>query len=92
MFQRKSCGRNFTIYGSKNKTVCCEVQMHSGTSLPASLTEKVVGAIPQFVHPETKPFAVKFRRILEVLFLQVSKKKLWAQFHDLCVKKRSYLS
>jgi len=36
-----------------------------------------VGAIPQFVRPKTKLFAMKFRRILEVLCLQVLKKMLW---------------
>jgi len=50
---------------------------HFGSSLPASFTEKVVGAIPRFVRPKTKLFAVKFRRILDVLCPQVLKKKLW---------------
>ena len=84
---RKSCRRDSTIYVSKNEVVCCEVQTHFGSSLPASFKEKVVDAIPWFVRPKTKLFAVKFRRILEVLCLQVLKKKLWAQFHDLCVQK-----
>ena len=65
--------------------------MHSGSSLPTSLTEKVVGGIPRFVCPKTKLFDVKFRRILEVLCLQDLQKKLWAQFHTLCVQKRSCL-
>ena len=88
---KKSSGHIFPIYASKNEAVCCEVQTHFGSSLPASFTEKVLGAIPRFVHPKTKLFAVKFWRILEVLFLQVLKTKFWAQFHDLCVQKRSGL-
>jgi len=52
--------------------------MHSGSSLPASFKEKVVGAIPQFLRPQTKLFALKFRRILEVLCLQVLQKVLGA--------------
>jgi len=79
------------ICPSKNEAVCCEIQTHSGSSLPASFKEKVVGAIPRFVRPKMKLFAVKFRRILEVLCLQVLQKKLWAQFHDLCNQKRSCL-
>jgi len=43
------------------------------------------------MRPKTKLFAMKFRRILEVLCLQDLQKKLWAQFHDLFVEKRSCL-
>jgi len=86
---KKSSGRIFPVCASKNEAVCREVQMHSGTSLPASFTEKVVGVNPRFMRPKTKLFAVKFRRILEVLCLWVLQKKLWAQFHDLCVQKGS---
>jgi len=50
-----------------------------------------VGAIPRFVRLKTKLFAVKFRRILEDLCLQDLQKKLWAQFHGLCVQKQSCL-
>jgi len=50
--------------------------MHSGSSLPASFEEEVVGTIPRFVRSKTKLFAVKFRRILEVLCLQDLQKKL----------------
>jgi len=67
---------NSTICASKSETVCCEIQMHFGSSLPASFTEKVVGAIPQFMRPKVKRFAAKFRCILEFLCLQVLKKKL----------------
>jgi len=38
------------------------------------------------VRPKTKLFAVKFRRILEVLCLQVLQKKFWAQFLDFVLK------
>jgi len=55
---------------SKNEVVCCEIQMHFGSSLPASFIEKVQGAIPLFVCPKMKLFAVKFRRILEALAFQ----------------------
>jgi len=33
----------------KNEAVCHEIQTHSGSSLLASFTEKVLGAIPRFV-------------------------------------------
>jgi len=88
---KKSSGLIFTICAYKNEAVCREIQTHFESSLPASFTEKVVGAIPQFVHPKTKLFAVKFRRILEDLCLQDLQKKLWAQFHNLCIQKRSCL-
>ena len=68
---RKGFGRIFTIYVSKNEVVSCEVRTHFGSSLPASFAEKVLGAYSRFSRPKTKLFAVKFRRILEVLCLQV---------------------
>jgi len=70
MLHEKSCGRIFPIFASKNEAVWCEVQTHFGSSLPASFKEKVLGAIPQFIRPKTKLFAVKFRRSLEVFALQ----------------------
>jgi len=70
-FYRKSFGRNSTICASKNEADCREIQMHSGSSLPATFAEKVLGAIPRFVCPKLKRFAVKFRRILEVCAFQV---------------------
>jgi len=45
---------------SKNKAVCHQIQTHSGSSLPASSKEKVLGAIPRFMRPKMKLFAVKF--------------------------------
>ena len=62
------------MYASKNITVCREVQTHFGSSLPASLAEKVLGAYSRFLRPKTKRFAVKFRRILDVLRIQGYKK------------------
>jgi len=63
--------------------------MHFGSSLPASFKEKGRDACPCFMCPKMKRFAVKFRRILEVLCLQVLKKKFWIQFHDLCIQKEA---
>jgi len=71
MLYLKCSGRIFTIHASKNEAVCCEIQTHFGSSLPASFIEKVLGTIPLFVCPKMKLFAVKFRCILEVLCLQV---------------------
>ena len=53
--------------------------------------KKFLGTFSRFLRPKTKVFAVKFRCILEALCLQVLQKKLWAQFLDLCVQKRSGL-
>jgi len=88
---KKMLWRNSTICTSKSEAVCREIQTHFGSFPPVRFTEKVVGAIPQFMCPKMKWFAAKFRRILEVLCLQVLKKKLWTQFHDLCVQKQSCL-
>jgi len=79
------------MYASKNITVCREVQTHFGSSPLARITEKVLGDISRFMRAKTKLFAVKLRRILEVLRLQGLQKKFWVVFHDLCVQKRSYL-
>ena len=53
--------------------------------------KNVLGAFSRFLRPKTKVFPLNFRRILEVLCLQVLQKKFWAQFHELCVQKRSCL-
>ena len=58
---------------------------------PFKLYQKVLGAFSRLMRPKMKWLAVKFRRISEVFCLRVLKKKLWAQFHDLCVQKRSCL-
>jgi len=89
--KNKCSGRIFKIFVSKNEGISHEVQMHFGSYLPASFSEKVLGAISRFVRPKTKQFAVKFRRILKVLCLQGLQKKFWAPFHDICVQKRSCL-
>ena len=73
-FYRKSCGRNSTICASKNEAICREIQTHSGRSLPARFTEKIVGAIPRFVRPKTKLFAIKFRHILEFFACKICRK------------------
>ena len=87
----KSSWRNFTINASKNKAVCREVQTHFGSFLRASFIKTFLGAFSHFWHPQTKLFAVKFRRILEVLCLQGLWKKLCTNFHNLCAPKRSCL-
>jgi len=72
---------------SDNEVVCSEDQTHFGSSLPTSFTENLLGAYSRFLPPKTKLFAVKFRRILEVLCLQGLQKNFWAYFHDFCVQK-----
>jgi len=67
----KSYGRIFSIFASKNEAVCCCVQMYFGNCRFARYMKKVLGAFSRFMRPKTKRFAVKFRRILEVLCLQV---------------------
>jgi len=79
------------ICASKNEAVCCEVQTHFGSFRLARFVKKVLGAFSRFLRPKTKLFAVKFRRILEVLHPQGLQRKFWANFHDLCVQKRSCL-
>jgi len=54
----------------KSEAIYREVQTHFESTLPARFTEKVVAAIPQFVCPKMKLFAVKFRRIVEVTAFQ----------------------
>jgi len=76
---------------SENEVVCSEVQTHFGSSLPANFAEKVLGAYSRFLRPKTKLFAVKFRRILEVLRIQELQKDFRAHFHHFCVQKRSSL-
>jgi len=43
---------------------------------PCQLDKKVLGAFSRFLRPKTKLFAVKFRRILEVICLQGLQKKV----------------
>jgi len=70
---RKGSGHNFTICASRNEAICPEIQTHFGSSPLASLTEKVLGAITQFVRPKMKLFAVKFRRIFKITFMLFSR-------------------
>jgi len=79
------------IYAFKSEAVCREVETHFGSSPLARFAEKLLGAISRFVRPKTKLFEVKFRRILEVIRMQVLRKKFWAQFLDFCIQKRSCL-
>ena len=88
---KKSSGRIFLIFASKNEAVCREAQTHFGSSRLARFMKNVLGAFSRFVRPITKLFAVKFRRISELLWLQVLQKKFWALLHDLCVQKWSSL-
>ena len=81
---KKGCGYNSTLYVPKNKAVCHGIQTHSGRSLPTRFTENVLGAIPGLVRPKAKLFAVKFRRILEVLCLRVLRKVVGAIPRFLC--------
>jgi len=69
-FYRKCFGHIFPIYVSKNEAVCCGVQTHFESTLAARFTEKVLGALPRFVCPKMKRFAVKFRCILEIFAFQ----------------------
>jgi len=78
----ESSWRIITIFASKNGAVCREVQSHFESSPLARFTKKFLGAFSRFMCPKTKLFAVKFRRILEVLCLQVLQKRFWAHIHD----------
>ena len=69
---KKSSGCIFPIYSSKNEAVCCGIQTHFESTLFARFTENVLGAIPRYVCPTMKLFAVKFRRILEVFAFQTT--------------------
>jgi len=84
--QKKVAGQSVRIYVSKNEAVCCEIEMHFGCSLPASFTETVLGTISQFVHPKTKLFEAKIRRILKVLRLQFLQKSSGHNF-SICASK-----
>ena len=88
---KKSSGRIFTIFASKNEDVSREIQTQFGSSLPAIFKEIVLGAISRVLRPKTNLFAVKFRHILEVFAFQALQKKFWAHFPDLCVHKCSCL-
>ena len=61
------------------------------TFSPCKLYKTFLGAFSRFLCPQTKLFAVKFSRILEVLRLQGLRKKFCTNFHDLCAAKRRCL-
>ena len=82
-FSRFVCPKNEDVWG--------KVQTYFGSSPLARFEENVLGAFSRFIWSKTKLFAMKFRRILEVLRLQGSQKKFWAHFHDFCVQKRRCL-
>ena len=79
------------IFVSKNGAVCHGVQTHFESSPLAMFTKKFLGAFSRFMCPKTKLFAVKFRRILDVVRIQGLQKDFWAHFHHFCVQKRSSL-
>jgi len=87
---RKSSGRNFTIYASKNEAVRHEVQTNFGRCPPARFTEKVLGAISRFMRPKMKLFAMKFRRILDVLRLR-GLQKICGRMFTMCVAQTNIL-
>jgi len=87
----KSSWHNFTINASKNEAVCREVQTHFASFLRASFLKTFLGAFSRFLRPQTKLFAVKFKRILEVLCLQGLRRKFCTNFHNLCAPKWSCL-
>jgi len=75
MFRKKKSGHIFTINASKNEAVYREVQTHFGTSPPPTLTKIFLGTLARFMHPKTKLFAMKFRRILKLLRSQCLEKE-----------------
>jgi len=72
---QKCVGRIFTIFACKNEAVCIEVQTHFGGFHLATSQKKVLSAFSRYLRPETKVFSAKYRRILEVVCLQVLQKK-----------------
>jgi len=67
---RKSFGRIFMIYVSKNEVVSCDVQTHFGSFHLARYITKVLGALSLFLRLRKKLFAVKFRRVLDVFSME----------------------
>ena len=60
---RQKFWAHFSIFASKTKTVCCEVQTHFGRSPLARFTTKFLGPFSPCMCPKMKLFSVKFRRI-----------------------------
>ena len=67
------------------------IQTHFGSFLPPRFTEKVLDKYSRFMCPETTLFAVKFTHIWKLSVCNFYR-KFWAQFHNLCVQKRSCLT
>ena len=65
----ENSGRIIMIFASTNKAVCCEVQAHFESSLPATFTEKVMGVFSRYMRPKMKLFPAKFKRISDVFTL-----------------------
>jgi len=86
----KRSGRIFTFFASKNEAVCCEFQTHFVLCLQG-LQKRFWAHFLNLMHPKTKLFSVKSRRILEVFLLQDLWKQFWVLFPDLCVQKWSGL-
>jgi len=87
----ESSWRIITIFASKHGGVCRDVETHFESSPLARVTKKFMGAFSRFMCPKTKLFAVNFRRILEVLCMQVLQKRFWVHYHYFFVQKRSCL-
>jgi len=87
----KSSEHIFKKFASRNKAVCCRVQMQLRSFRLARFIKIVLGAFSQFMRSKMKLFVVKFIHIFEVLHLQGLQKKFWAHFHNLYVQKRSFL-
>ena len=77
---QKVSGRIFWIFPSKNYAVCCEVQVHFRSSLPARFTKRFLGAFSRLMRLKTKMSAVKFRQILKVFSMQTLWKISWRNF------------
>ena len=88
---QKNSGHIFMIYMLKNEAFCCEVETHFGSSPLARFTEKNLGPFLWFMCPNTKLFAMKFRRFVEVLHLQgLQEKILGAVSRFMCPKTKLF--
>ena len=74
------------------KINCRDVQTHFGSSPPPKFTEKVLDKFSQMMCPQTKLFAMKFRRILQVSAWKNDKNVVGAFSRFMCrVNKHSWL-
>ena len=81
-------GRIFMIFASKLKLFPAKFRCNLEI-FPLCGLGRNFCAFSWFLRPKTKLFAVKFKRIFEVLHLQDLRKKFRAHFRDLCVQKWS---